>query len=120
MLLPSSRAGAIDAHRLITNKAEPVPLAAAIGGGDVTASCAVLVLSTSSSPCPNANQPSRALAARRDSFRWGRERASMRFALVTVGFAIMFLSVLSAEQDRWRTRCRDRISAPWQPRCLRK
>jgi len=42
----------------------------------------------------------------------------MRFALVTVGFAILFLSVLSAEQDRWRTRCRDRISAPWQPRCL--
>ena len=28
MLLPSSRTGAIDAHRLMTNKAEPVPLAA--------------------------------------------------------------------------------------------
>jgi len=25
-----------------------------------------------------------------DSFRWGRERASMRFALVTGGFAILF------------------------------
>src|SRR5919106_525659 len=31
MLLPSSRTGAIDAQRLMTNKAEPVPLPGAMG-----------------------------------------------------------------------------------------
>jgi len=39
----------------------------------------------------------------------------MRLALVTVGFAFLF--GVSA-RCRWRNPCRDRIAAPWQPRCL--
>ena len=42
MLLPSSRTGAIEAHRLMTNKAEPVPLAVAMGAsGGVIATLSV-------------------------------------------------------------------------------
>src|SRR5678815_3569580 len=118
MLLPSSLTGAIDAHRLLTNKAEPVPLAAGVGarGGVTTASAVLWLFSTSSSPCPKLTHKRRAIATRRDSFRWGRERARCASRSVTGGFAFLFSIGCWADGES-AAAIESRL--PWQPRCLR-